>query len=289
MAEVGGFNATLPGFWVIGALLAWRSTGAGRAGSWRRWPSRWRTSCRVRRSTSDSGNIFLVLIGGPIVGDMCGSLQRMARRGTRPSMPPRRRKNGPARARRARRHAAGARDGAAQLRLRRQSAELGRLAGEQERGLRSLIPQRDAVPARSGGRIDLAGALEAIATAPPVRFEVATPGVAVLVDERVGTGTVAAAEACLDNVLAHVGRRRRIGPGRRRARRDHGLRGRRRSRGAPGRVDEAAAEGSQRRLIDPGHIEGLGGTATVQSGELGTRWELSVPLVSQRSADSADA
>jgi signal transduction histidine kinase len=161
-----------------------------------------------------------------------------------------------------------------------EGAELGRLAGEQERGLRSLIRQQDTVPARSGGRVDLAGALEAMATAHPVRVEVATPGGAVLVDEHVATETVAAVKACLDNVLAHVGPDasawilaeaapgaitvsvRDDGPGL-----------------APGRVDEAAAEGRLGVASSiRGRIEGLGGTATVESGEWGTEWELSVPL-----------
>ena len=96
----------------------------------------------------------------------------------------------PAGPRRARRRAAGADDGAASGRgLRRASGPSS--AGWQasrSAALRSLIRQQDTVPARSGGRVDLAGALEAMATAHPVRVEVATPGGAVLVDEHVGDG-----------------------------------------------------------------------------------------------------
>ena len=148
-----------------------------------------------------------MLIGGPIVGYMCESLQRMA--GERDAA-----ERAAAAAEERTRLARAVHDGVLQVlaMVQRQGAasggqwaELGRLAGEQERGLRSLIRQQDTVPARSGGRVDLAGALEAMATAHPVRVEVATPGGAVLVDEHVGTETVAAVKACLDNVLAHVG------------------------------------------------------------------------------------
>ena len=95
-----------------------------------------------------------------------------------------------------------------------------------------------------------------------------------------GTETVAAAKACLDNVLAHVGPDagawilaeaasdaitvsvRDDGPGM-----------------PPGRVVEAAAEGRLGVASSiRGRIEGLGGTAAVQSGEWGTEWELTVPL-----------
>jgi signal transduction histidine kinase len=102
----------------------------------------------------------------------------------------------------------------------------------------------------------------------------------VLVDERIGAETVAAVKACLDNVLAHAG------PGASAwilaqaapdaitvSVRDDGP-------GMPqGRVEEAAAEGRLGVASSiRGRIEGLGGTATLQSGEWGTEWVLSVPL-----------
>ena len=202
------FNATLPGFWVMGALLAWAI----------HWHWKGGLVAAVALSLADLlpreavdqgnyGNVFLVLIGGPIVGYMCESLQRMARERDAAE-------HAAAAAEERTRLARAVHDGVLQVlaMVQRQGAasggqwaELGRLAGEQERGLRSLIRQQDTVPARSGGRVDLAGALEAMATAHPVRVEVATPGGAVLVDEHVGTETVAAVKACLDNVLAHVG------------------------------------------------------------------------------------
>ena len=277
------FLATIPGFWVMGALLAW-------AIHWH-WKGGLVAGAALAlmdflpRQVVDQGNygnIFLVLIGGPIVGYMCESLQRMARERDAAE-------HAAAAAEERTRLARAVHDGVLQVlaMVQRQGAasggqwaELGRLAGEQERGLRSLIRQQDTVPARSGGRVDLAGALEAMATAHPVRVEVATPGGAVLVDEHVGTETVAAVKACLDNVLAHVGPDagawilaesppgaitvsvRDDGPGM-----------------APGRVDEAAAEGRLGVASSiRGRIEGLGGTATLQSGEWGTEWELTVPL-----------
>lgn len=289
-----GFQATLPGFWVMGALLAWAI----------HWHWKGGLVAAVALSLADLlprqevdqgnyGNVFLVLIGGPIVGFMCESLQRMARERDAAE-------RAAAAAEERTRLARAVHDGVLQVlaMVQRQGAaaggqwaELGRLAGEQERGLRSLIRQQDTVPARSGGRVDLAGSLEAMATAHPVRVEVATPGQAVLVDEHVATEVVAAVKACLDNVLVHAGPGatawvlaeappeavtvsvRDDGPGL-----------------AAGRLEEAAAEGRLGVTSSiRGRIEGLGGTATVQSGEWGTEWELSVPRPDQRRIESTDA
>ena len=277
------FNATIPGFWVMGALLAW-------AIHWH-----WRgglvaavliaASDLLPRSEVDQGNygnVFLILIGGPIVGYMCASLQRMARERDAAE-------RAAAAAEERTRLARAVHDGVLQvlaMTQRRGSAaggewaDLGRLAGEQERSLRSLIRQQDTVPTGASGRVDLAGALEAMATAHPVRVEVATPGGTVLVDEKVATETVAAVRACLDNVLAHVGPDgsawvlaqaapdavtvsvRDDGPGI-----------------APGRLARAEDEGRLGVASSiRGRIEDLGGTATVESGEWGTEWELVVPL-----------
>jgi signal transduction histidine kinase len=277
------FQATLPGFWVMGALLAWAI----------HWHWKGGLVAAVALSLADLlprqevdqgnyGNVFLVLIGGPIVGFMCESLQRMARERDAAE-------RAAAAAEERTRLARAVHDGVLQVlaMVQRQGsaaggewAELGRLAGEQERGLRSLIRQQDTLPGRSGGRVDLAGALEAMATAHPVRVEVATPGGAVLVDEHVATETVAAVKACLDNVLAHVGPSatawilaeaapdaitvsvRDDGPGM-----------------AAGRLEQAEAQGRLGVTSSiRGRIEDLGGTASVQSGEWGTEWELSVPL-----------
>jgi len=277
------FNATIPGYWVMGALLAW-------AIHWH-WKGGLVASVALSatdllpRSVVDQGNygnVFLVLIGGPIVGYMCESLQRMARERDAAE-------HAAAAAEERTRLARAVHDGVLQVLTMTQRrgaaaggewAELGRLAGEQERSIRSLIRQQDTVPTAAGGQVDLAGALEAMATAHPVRVEVATPGGAVLVDERVATETVAAVRACLDNVLAHVGPQghawvlaqasrdavtisvRDDGPG-----------------VEPGRLERAAADGRLGVVSSiRGRIEDLGGTAVVESGDWGTEWELSVPL-----------
>ena len=277
------FNATIPGFWVMGALLAW-------AIHWH-----WRGGLvaatliaaadllpRTEVDQGNYGNVFLILIGGPVVGFLCESLQRMARERDAAE-------RAAAAAEERTRLARAVHDGVLQVlaMTQRRGAEsggeweeLGRLAGEQERSLRSLIRQQDTVPVAAGGRVDLAGALEAMATAHPVRVELATPGGAVLVDAHVAAETVAAVRACLDNVLAHVGDRgtawvlaeagrdeitisvRDDGPGI-----------------AEGRLARAEAEGRLGVTSSiRGRIEELGGTARVESGSWGTEWVLTVPL-----------
>lgn len=277
------FNATVPGFYVMGALFAW-------AIHWH-WRGGLVASALIAafdllpRSDVDQGNYgntFLILIGGPIVGFMCESLQRMARERDAAE-------RAAAAADERTRLARAVHDGVLQVLAMTQRrgaaaggewAELARLAGEQERGLRSLIRQQDTVPDAPGGRVDLAGALEAMATAHPVRVDVATPGTAVLVDARVAGETVAAVRACLDNVLAHAGPDasawvlaqagpdevtvsvRDDGPGI-----------------APGRLERAAADGRLGVASSiRGRVEEIGGTARVDSGSWGTEWELTVPV-----------
>lgn len=277
------FNATIPGFYVMGAFFAWAIHWHWRGGLaasalialFDLWP-------RADLDQGNYGNTFLILIGGPIVGYLCESLQRMARERDAAE-------RAAAAAEERTRLARAVHDGVLQVLAMVQRrgaadggewAELGRLAGEQERGLRSLIRQQDTVAAAPGGRVDLAGALEAMATAHPLRVEVATPGNAVLVDQHVATETVAAVSACLDNVLAHVGGHatawvlaqaapdavtisvRDDGPGI-----------------AEGRLEQAAEEGRLGVASSiRGRVEELGGTATVASGPWGTEWELEVPL-----------
>lgn len=277
------FNATIPGFWVMGALLAW-------AIHWH-----WRgglvaavliaASDLLPRSEVDQGNygnVFLILIGGPIVGFMCASLQRMARERDAAE-------RAAAAAEERTRLARAVHDGVLQVLAMTQRrgaaaggewAELGRLAGEQERSLRSLIRQQDTVPAAAGGRVDLAGALEAMATAHPVRVEMATPGGAVLVDAHVVSETVAAVRACLDNVAAHAGDRASAWVLAQAGRDEITVSVRDDGPGIdPGRLGQAAAEGRLGVASSiTGRIEELGGTATVQSGSWGTEWELTVPL-----------
>jgi signal transduction histidine kinase len=79
VVQGGGFEATVPGFWVVGALLAWAVrfhwVGGLVAGT---------VLCAVDVLVRDDldqanyGNLFLLLIGGPIVGFLAESLQQMA-------------------------------------------------------------------------------------------------------------------------------------------------------------------------------------------------------------------
>ena len=85
-----------------------------------------------------------------------------------------------------------------------EAAELGRLAGEQEVALRTLIRAQDAVVSTPNeAMVDLAAALSALGARPGVH--VATPGTAVEVPRVVATELAAAVGACLDNVRTHVG------------------------------------------------------------------------------------
>ncbi len=284
------FNATIPGFWVMGALLAWAIhwhwKGGLVAGASLALAD---VALRNDLDQGNYGNIFLMLLGGPIVGYMCESLQRMA--ADRDAA-----ERAAAAAEERTRLARAVHDGVLQVLTMTQRqgaaaggqwADLGRLAGEQERSLRSLIRQQDSVVPTTAGTVDLTGALEAMSTAHPVRVEVATPGAAVVLDAHVVQEAVAAVRACLDNVWAHAGPGasawvltqaapdavtisvRDDGPGI-----------------EPGRVEQAAIEGRLGVVsCIRGRIEELGGTAHVDSGSWGTEWELTVPRSAQHRED----
>jgi len=278
------FNATVPGFWVMVPMMAWAV----------HWHVRGGLLAASLVSVADFGvreefsqvnyaNIFLLMIGGPIVGYLCGSLKRMAAE------------------RDAAEHAAAAaeerdrlsravHDGVLQVlalvqrrggELGEQGAELARLAGEQERTLRSLIRQQDTLDATEPpGERDLVRALDQLVTRHPCAAELAAPAGSVVLPGPVVDGLAAVVSACLDNVCAHVGDDapawvlveaaedavtvsvRDDGPGI-----------------SDGRLAAAEAEG---RLGVTSSIRGrmaeLGGTATLDTGSFGTEWELSVPV-----------
>ena len=156
------------------------------------------------------------------------------------------------------------------------AAELGRLAGQQEAALRTLIREQDQVAAGTAGRTDLAAALVHLELRPGV--DVVTSG-AVELPAAVASELVAVVAACLDNVAQHVGPDARawvllegfadqvtISV------RDEGP-------GIPdGRLERAAADG--RLGVSEsirGRIADLGGSARLTTGPHGTEWELVVP------------
>ena len=276
-----GFEASVPGFWVAGALMAWAIR------------YRWRGGLaaasvlggvdlviREDIDQSNYGNVFLLVIGGTIVGFLVESLQQMA-----------------AERDQAQRSAAAAservrlarvvHDGVLQVlalvqrrgaELGGEAAELGRLAGEQESALRTLIRSQDSVDTSApAGTADLAGRLADLGARPGIT--VATPGTAVVLPAATVTELTAVVAACLDNVERHVGAGapawvlleafadrveltvRDEGPG------------------IPeGRLEQAAADGRLGVAESiRGRIVDLGGTATLTSGPTGTEWELVVP------------
>ncbi len=275
-----GLRATIPGFWVMGALIAW-------AVHWH-----WRggliaaaaltladISIRGELTQSNYGNIFLLLLGGPIIGYACENLQRMAAERDAAQ-------RAAAVAEERTRLARAVHDGVLQVlslvqrrggELGGEFAELGRLAGQQESALRTLIRQQDAVAAPAGDVArSLTGALQGLASE---RVSVAVPADDVVLDVLRAEELVAAVGACLDNVRTHVGPDapawvlleavadevvvtvRDEGPG------------------IPeGRL--AAAEGEGRLGVAQsirGRVADLGGTATLSTGAWGTEWELTVP------------
>ena len=278
------FSASLPGFWIMGALLAWsihyRWIGGLLAGLLLASAD---LLLRQDLRQSDYGNAFLLVIGGPIVGFMCQSLQQMA---TERDVAERSAATAAERARLAR----AVHDGVLQVlalvqrrgrELGGDAAELGRLAGEQERELRALIRQQASVTTpRQPERLDLVAELSRLERRQSVT--VATPATPVVLPADTVRELVAVVRACLDNVAAHVGDQSpawvllQAYPDRvELSVRDEGP-------GIPdGRILEAAAQG--RLGISEsiqGRIADLGGTAELVTGSFGTEWEFVVPLPS---------
>ncbi len=279
-----GMRATIPGFWVSAALFAW-------AVHWR-----WRgglvaavavtvadLTVRTVVTQGNYGNIFLVLIAGPIVGYLVGSIVTMAAERDRAE-------RAAAVATERARLARAVHDGVLQVLalVQRRGAELGgegtelaRLAGEQETALRSLIRQQDAtVVPTERGVADLTPALESSGAGRALKVSVVTPGSPGVVPARVADELLAVVGACLDNIAAHVGAEASAWvfledlPGAVTVSvRDDGP-------GIPeGRLDVAGAEG--RLGVSEsirGRIRDLGGTAELTTGASGTEWELSVPV-----------
>ncbi|MEV5002952.1 MacS family sensor histidine kinase [Nocardioides sp. LML1-1-1.1] len=277
------FHATVPGYWIIGALLAWAV----------RWG--WRGGIvagavlgavdlllRAEVHEKDWGNVFLLVLGGSMVGFVCASLKEMAAQRDEAQ------REAAAAAERAR-LARVVHDGVLQVlalvqrrggELGGEAAELGRLAGEQEQALRTLIRSQDAVSTRSpDATADLATALGALGTR--TGTEVALPAGAVELPAAAVTELVAVVRACLDNVARHVGEGapawvllEDLGDRVEVSVRDDGP-------GIPaGRLESAVAEGRLGVAESiRGRVRDLGGTATLDSGGYGTEWTFTVPRV----------
>ena len=276
-AKGEGFSASVPGFWVMGALIAWaihyRWVGGLAAGVVLA-----ATDLAVRQDLgqSDYGNAFLLVIGGPILGYMCGSLQRLA---TERDEAERAVAVAAERARLAR----AVHDGVLQVLalVQRQGGELGRLAGDQESLLRTLIQTQDDVTASERqGEVDLAAELARLQGR---AVTVSVPGYPVPLPGVTATELLAVAQACLDNVRRHVGEDApawvllQSFPDRvELSVRDEGP-------GIPdGRLAEAAAQGRLGVAQSiRGRVADLRGTASLTTGPDGTEWELTVPLGSR--------
>lgn len=276
----GGFEATVPGFWVAGALLAWairyRWVGGLVAGA---ILSVVDMLAREDFDQANYGNLFLLLIGGPIVGFMAESLQEMAAERDQAE------RSAAAAAERAR-LARVVHDGVLQVlalvqrrgaELGGEAAELGRLAGEQEAALRTLIRSQDSLRSSTPtGSADLVAALARLDTRPGVT--VAAPGTPVELPVDAVAELVAVVAACLDNVERHVGGGapawvllEAFGGRVELTVRDEGP-------GIPdGRLEQAVADGRLGVAESiRGRINALGGTAALSTSAGGTEWQFVV-------------
>ena len=147
---------------------------------------------RTEVTQTNYGNVFLLVVGGPIVGYMCASLQRM-------SLERDRAERAAAAATERARLARAVHDGVLQVlamvqrrggELGGEAADLGRLAGEQEAVLRTLVREQDAVPLDPTAGLDLGVALAGLGSRPGVT--VATPATSVVVPAASGASCTTA-------------------------------------------------------------------------------------------------
>ena len=280
------FQSTVPGFWVMGVVLAW--------GIRAHWVGGLIASVAVsvadvavrsNLTQTNYGNIFLLMIGGPVLGYTSGLLKEMAAARDRAE------RQAAASAERAR-LARVVHDGVLQvlalvqrrgLEIGGEAAELGRLAGEQEVALRGLVQGRPATepswdePRTQSGDADLAQALRALGSG---QVTVSVPGSSVDLPSAEVEEIVAAVRACLDNVARHVGSDARawvlledLGSEVVVTVRDEGP-------GIPaGRLDEAASQGRLGVAQSiRGRVADLGGSASLATApSQGTEWELTFP------------
>lgn len=275
------FNTSVPGFWTMGALLAW-AVHYRWAGGLLSGVVLATVDLVVRDGISQTvyGNAFLLMIGGPIVGFMSASVQRMA---TERDLAERSAAIAAERARLAR----VVHDGVLQVlalvqrrgrELGGEVTELGRLAGEQERELRSLIREEAAVVSPGHDQaLDLVAELCKLERSESVT--VAAPATPVEMSATTVVELVRVVRACLDNVAMHVGHDEpawvllEAFPHRLELTvRDEGP-------GIPhGRLEEALTHGRLGVALSiRGRIADLGGSAKLATGSFGTEWEFVVP------------
>jgi signal transduction histidine kinase len=273
-----GLNATLPGFWVMGVVLAW-------AACWRlpggliaaAVVSVADLSVRDEITLSRWPTIFLLLLGGATVGFLSDLLQRTAVERDRAE-------RAAAAALERQRLGRVVHDGVLQvlaLMQRRGAeiggdvAELGRLAGEQEVALRAYV-QGDVNAPADGDPYDLGAALGALGTS---SVSVAVPATPVRIEPVAGVEITAVVAECLSNVRHHVGREapawvllEDLGGELVVSVRDQGP-------GIPaGRLQEAAGQGRLGVASSiRGRVDELGGTATLETSPAGTEWEFRLP------------
>jgi signal transduction histidine kinase len=275
------FRATVPGSWIVAALVSWsihyRLRGGIAAGILLAAAD---LSERQELRQTDYNNAFLLILAGSIVGYLCGSLQDMA---TEREQAQQAATAAGERARLAR----AVHDGVLQVlalvqrrgrELGGEAAELGALAGEQERVLRRLVQARDTT-ITTHGTTDVTADLAALENIAGVT--VSTPGFPVELPVPTAREVVALVRSCLDNVKTHVGEDapawvllqaypdrielsvRDAGPGI-----------------LPGRIEQAAREGRLGVSTSiRGRVADLGGTAQLSTAQHGTEWEFVIPRV----------
>ena len=277
------FEASVPGYWIVGALLAWAVRYGWRGGTVAAvLLGAVDLLSRSDVAQKDWGNVFLILLAGSMLGFVCGSLKEMA---AERDLAQREAAAAAERVRLAR----VVHDGVLQVlalvqrrgaELGGEAAELGRLAGEQEQALRTLIRSQAAVsatPATPSESADLAAALGALGSRPGT--EVALPAGTVELPAASVAELTAVVRACLDNVSRHVGEDapawvlvEDLGDRVEVSVRDEGP-------GIPdGRLDAAAAEGrlGVKESIC-GRIADLGGQCSLDTGSYGTEWVFVLP------------
>ncbi len=278
-----GLSATVPAFWVMGALLAW-------AIHWRWLGGLVAAASHHRRGPGDPrarhpGQLRQRLPAAHRRADRRASWSSRCSgwrpSGTAPSAtrrPPPSGPGWPGRSTTACSRCSASCSGAGRE-LGGEAAELGRLAGEQEVALRTLIREQDQVAAGAGRPVDLAAALVTSRRRPGRRGR--HRRIRSSCPPRSPASWSPWSAACLDNVARHVGPDARAWvllegfPDRVEISvRDEGP-------GIPeGRLEAAAADG--RLGVSQsirGRVADLGGRATLTTGADGTEWEFVVPVV----------